>query len=227
MQAGKVPGLLPSTPPKSGPAGPEIPAHLEQKGPLAYGHARKKERSKPVSAYVQPHDHISYLVDAAWHYRATWHNWAGRNPHEMTRAEMDESYRQVSGCSHPDEAPRVRTLDQLGTLLAEEQRTSVAYRYPNDGPLDLPGYTESVETPYRHRYVQPFIADGYDPRAVLQALAGYEYQSCEHPGWHTSEARAICEVIRHHAISKVTATLKGSERFWTIEPAQVRQGTRI
>lgn len=178
-----------------------------------------------MSAYVQPHEHISYLVDAAWHYRAKWYDWAGRNPHELSREEMDAAYRQVSGCSHPDEAPAVRTLDQLGTLLVQEQRLSVAWRY-SDSP-DLPGSYEALETPYRHRHVMPFIADGYDPRAILMACRGYAYQSCEHPGWHTSEAKAVVDVIEAHATSAVADTLKGSERFWTIEPDQIRRGMVI
>ena len=39
------------------------------------------------------------------------------------------------------------------------------------------------------------------PVAVLKAISCYEYQSCEHPGWHTSEARQFCSVLRDHMIS--------------------------
>ena len=31
---------------------------------------------------------------------------------------------------------------------------------------------------------------------VCKAIACYEYQSCEHPGWRTSEARAYCHALR-------------------------------
>jgi hypothetical protein len=38
----------------------------------------------------------------------------------------------------------------------------------------------------------------------LQALAGYEYQSCEHPEWHESEALRFCESLRRSLCNFLT-----------------------
>jgi len=42
--------------------------------------------------------------------------------------------------------------------------------------------------------------DGGHPVITLSLISCYEYQSCEHPEWRTSEARAICEALRKLAI---------------------------
>ena len=34
------------------------------------------------------------------------------------------------------------------------------------------------------------------PVVILSAIACYEYQSCEHPGWATSEAHDFCHALR-------------------------------
>lgn len=45
------------------------------------------------------------------------------------------------------------------------------------------------------------------PLAVLRALACYSYQSCEHPGWVTSAAFAVCESLTAKAESLLPAYL--------------------
>ncbi len=40
-----------------------------------------------------------------------------------------------------------------------------------------------------------------DPVQVLKALECYEHQSCEHPGWESSSARAWCDSLRQQAIA--------------------------
>jgi hypothetical protein len=53
-----------------------------------------------------------------------------------------------------------------------------------------------------------------DPVQVLKAIAFYTYQSCEHPGWATSEARDLCDQIR----DAVIRTLPGYDAApWGIE----------
>jgi hypothetical protein len=86
-----------------------------------------------------------------------------------------------------------KTADAVGQILLDENIKSVQYRY-HDEPVDtLPGPVNLVRT-----YV-------YEPGRILTipelflALDGLEYQSCEHPGWEASEAKAIVNGIRSHA----------------------------
>ena len=37
----------------------------------------------------------------------------------------------------------------------------------------------------------------------LKIIACYEYQSCEHDGWETSDARALCRCLAEHAITQL------------------------
>ncbi len=88
--------------------------------------------------------------------------------------------------------------DALGTMLIAECVASVAYRYHSDD--DLPGPVDRYyERPYRFAPPSPM------PTAIegLKLLDCYEYQSCEHPGWATSEAASFCEALRRSLIHKL------------------------
>lgn len=82
------------------------------------------------------------------------------------------------------------TVDAVGRMLWAENVTSWRYRYP-DGPLVAEGtdYTFPVTRAKRLSAVE-----------TLKAVSCYEYQSCEHPGWETSEAKAFCDALRMRAI---------------------------
>jgi hypothetical protein len=59
---------------------------------------------------------------------------------------------------------------------------------------------------------------------LLNALHAYTYQSCEHNGWETSQAKAFCDALRDRLIS----TLPGyNDGPWTITrlsvPANVQR----
>lgn len=77
--------------------------------------------------------------------------------------------------------------DELGRILWRENLASVAARYPSDGDGERPGPNDfrddDVDT-YTYRRPRNKIDQG----GLLVALACYEYQSCEHPGWATSQA---------------------------------------
>ena len=77
--------------------------------------------------------------------------------------------------------------NQVGAMLAAENQRSVNERYELDELESL--YTF---TPYRKAITAV---------QVLKALSCYEYQSCEHDAWETSEAKRFCEALRHRAIS--------------------------
>lgn len=87
--------------------------------------------------------------------------------------------------------------DELGQMFVDEVVASVSYRYPDDDVQagELPGPIPPWDY-YNHG---PFVyADpGFMPDAAeMRQLVGcYAYQACEHPGWESSEAHAICEAI--------------------------------
>lgn len=94
---------------------------------------------------------------------------------------------------HGDHAQEVR----VGQMLWDENVLSVSARYPNDRKGNLPGptgctyqYPTGSERPTFH---------GFDAIQVLKACDCYEYQSCEHDGWPTSEAKAYIDSLRNHA----------------------------
>ena len=94
-----------------------------------------------------------------------------------------------------------RNATEVGQMLWDENIASVAYRYSDSiaeglpGPVDEPGYT----------YFHEDLTVGYrwDPAQVLKAADCFEYQSCEHPGWWSSSAKAFIDVLRKLAWTKV------------------------
>lgn len=100
------------------------------------------------------------------------------------------------------------TAERLGAMLVAENVRSLRYRYPDDGMDTLPG-------PIANGYATDALLGRFDfassarggamvaTRArtltavqALNAIAGYEYQACEHPGWESSEAHAFCNALR-------------------------------
>jgi hypothetical protein len=73
-------------------------------------------------------------------------------------------------------------------MLLRENQLSVNYRYRENGIENIYFFEESLTT------------ETIDPVVILKAIACYEYQSCEHPGWTTSEAHAFCEALRRRMI---------------------------
>jgi hypothetical protein len=77
--------------------------------------------------------------------------------------------------------------DEVGRILWRENLTSVADRYPDDtdgtrpGPIDFKD--RDVED---YTYRRPSVT--IDRQGLLVAAGCYDYQSCEHPEWPTSQA---------------------------------------
>lgn len=96
-------------------------------------------------------------------------------------------------------------VDKVGRILWLENLASVAYLYPNDGSGERPGpngltddaiadytYTPATRSDEKHTPVQ-----------VLKLIHSYIYQSCEHPGWETSEAAAIVQALQKQLITRL------------------------
>jgi hypothetical protein len=136
-----------------------------------------------MSAWIVSKAHVDLLVEAA-------------------TSSPSDALRYV----HSDEIKHCERTrrDEIGQMLIMENVASVSYRYPNDDvdAGELPG-------PVNGYYLKPYAyeARGYSmtPAEILNAVACYEYQSCEHPGWEQSEAAALCKALFRRAAMKLAS----------------------
>lgn len=107
-------------------------------------------------------------------------------------------------------------------MLAMENWASINHRYPDTvghpenapGPIDCYWLDYSYSNP-RYKMTAP---------EALQAISCYEYQSCEHPGWHDSEAARFCDALRKSCIAQLDG-ISDAPWTWTDEHvAERRQG---
>lgn len=136
-----------------------------------------------MSAFIVSRQHIRYLVEAA----VTLHPPRARERYPLVW--------YVNGTRHELYPGDSGAASAAGQMLWDENIASVAYRYPHEPVSDLPGPSEETYT---------FTHTGFDGRApqpvpTLKACDGYEYQSCEHPGWPDSGACAFLQALRHRA----------------------------
>jgi len=136
-----------------------------------------------MSAYLVSRGHIRYLVEAALCLRdrpAAFYYYQADKHHEVNDV----------------------TADATGLMLWSECAKSVACRYPSDDIDSRPGpIGDGPEYGYTH---QPTIKrHAFDPVQVLKAILCYEYQSCEHPEWKASAARAFCHALTYRAIGSL------------------------
>lgn len=105
---------------------------------------------------------------------------------QAARKRADSSFRpalktaRAAGLEVGDES--LFSLDQLGQMLLNENYASVNYRY------------SEADEPYEYTHTN----HGYTltPGEVFKAIDNLDYQSCEHPGWRTSEAFAFLTALR-------------------------------
>jgi hypothetical protein len=120
------------------------------------------------------------------------------------------------------------TVERVGAMLTVENVRSVQYRYEDSSMDTLPGpiangwLTDALLGKYDWpAYGTGPVRIGTGPRqlttvAALKALDCYEYQSCEHPGWEASEAKAFCDSLR----SSLIGALPGYEEAeWEVATA--------
>jgi hypothetical protein len=95
----------------------------------------------------------------------------------------------------------------LGKMLMAENEKSIMYRYPDtqsDGqPLHdrMPGPAGYDGADY-YQYPDTLL-DPLDPVSLIKMIHCYEYQSCEHPGWKTSRAKAFCDALLHRQMQRL------------------------
>lgn len=90
-------------------------------------------------------------------------------------------------------------VNDIGEMLTKENLSSIHARYP-----DTETNPEATPGPVDLYWLQPYQ---YTPPSrpmnaieALKALDCYEYQSCEHPEWERSEAKQLCDSMRHSLI---------------------------
>ena len=131
-----------------------------------------------MSAYIVDRNHIRYLVESALavamrNHRGRCFRWY----HDGEAHELTDS-----------------TATEVGQMLWDENIASVAHRY-RDSILDgLPGPVDD------HLGFQHHMADyPWNVAQILQSTDCYEYQSCEHPDWGSSNAMAFIDALRYMA----------------------------
>ena len=136
-----------------------------------------------MSAFVVGREHIRFLVSAA------------RSPRIVQYAPFSYYW---NGQRHQLPMNDREAAAKAGQLLWNENIRSVEGRYP-----DCVGKPENMPGPVDEVFIYAHSRDwtgNLEPVQVLKACNCYEYQSCEHEGWKTSEARAFIEALRSEAI---------------------------
>ena len=89
----------------------------------------------------------------------------------------------------------MRTVARVASMLARENLLSIEHRYPGDHTGEQEAY-EAFDIPA-----------GAETRArqmprlsIIKGCHCYAYQSCEHPGWESSDARKLIDAIESHAV---------------------------
>ena len=124
-----------------------------------------------MSAWIHEPEHIDYIVSAAGRLR----NEDGANS-SMSDAEIQSAQ------------------TTLGSILMSENVDSVVYRYSDREFEDFLSVDfDSRDRQLNYTYVGSPIP--LEPIMVLKAIASYQYQSCEHPAWDKSFAKAFTDAI--------------------------------
>lgn len=141
-----------------------------------------------MSAFEVSDTHIDVLVSAALcggpSDTLTWYHGEipGTQPGEALPGRED----YLTALKKTRREVTRENAETWGATLLAENRASVNHRYDED----------EIEAPY----ILTEYTGRINPVAILSALSCYEYQSCEHPGWATSEAHDFCEALRHRMI---------------------------
>lgn len=128
-----------------------------------------------MSAYIVPKHHILFLVESAVSIdpRSTFAWYHGNEWHTIRAGEHE-------------------ALADAANMLWRENIRSVSFRYPGESSATLPGSIGSgfvIEPSDFWNWTQ------FDLVQVIKACHCYSYQTCEHPLWHGSEAKAFIDAL--------------------------------
>jgi hypothetical protein len=159
-----------------------------------------------VSAFIVDPAHIDVMLSSAIHGpKGVSRPWNAPYVNELLRE---------AGRSGP---LTQEAADLAGQALLRECVASVSYRY--DEPLgELPGL---VPNPDPEQYEWTDFGPLLTAIESCKAIACYEYQSCEHPAWEGSGARAFCGRLRCSLIGHFDGYAE-AEWEWSTEMALTR-----
>jgi hypothetical protein len=140
-----------------------------------------------MSAFVVSKSHIDALVHAAY--------FGPRDVHALPQQSGHWYKPNFRGCQNW----ALDQMDEVGEMLVKENLSSIHARYP-DTVTDPEGTPGPVEQYWLQRYEHEMPKQKMGVVEALKALDCYEYQSCEHPEWETSEAFRFCRSMRHSLI---------------------------
>lgn len=110
---------------------------------------------------------------------------------------------------------------EIGTMLWRENLNSIHYRYPDtkENDADYPG-----PIGFGAAWVDAYTWRS-EPRSdgeLAAAIACYEYQSCEHPGWEDSKAYKVTEglmqaILERNRVTKWTEVPGADDAPWGID----------
>jgi len=149
-----------------------------------------------MSAWIVEKEHIDALVAAALgELHAPQYpgdGWYGPRWNDETPQDdwTFEDHQTHSRTATREEA------DRIGSMIWWECVRSVAYRYPDLSVDELPDCGN-------YKYRRPWGSERPPVVAILKAISCYEYQSCEHPEWKTSEAHSFCAALRDRMIDEL------------------------
>jgi hypothetical protein len=91
-----------------------------------------------------------------------------------------------------------KTDDQVGQMLWIENMRSLVARYGDKAPETFE-FPANFEKMVRYRFTEPH--GKMNPLVILKQVHCYEYQSNEHDGWESSDAKKYCKELEHHLVS--------------------------
>ena len=145
-----------------------------------------------MSCYMIDRDHVRYLVEAA----LTIPGRNCRNSHLTWIWGVD---REANTYERGELGPRQhKRAAEVGQMLWDECHASICHRYPDyGGSEDLPGPIDQGFVYRQHR--STMHRERIEPVQTLKACDCYVYQSCVHPEWEASQAKAFIEALRSAA----------------------------
>lgn len=149
-----------------------------------------------MSAYLVDPEHIHTLVRAGFPGRLGMITWLSGDDSAPTPANG-----LLDSGPHRMRALRPESASAVGQLLLDANAASVNTRYREN------------ET-YVYDYQRP--AHVFEPIEILKAIDGFNYQSCEAPGWETSEAHRYCYQLRETMIRRLPGY--SAADTWEITP---------
>jgi hypothetical protein len=167
-----------------------------------------------MSAYMVDKEHVIYMIQAAISRRlAEYDGGAIRWYHNGQSYELRctaTAYERAS----------------VANMLWRENLRSINHRYPDtvENQKNAPGKVSDAEEgyavrPHDFQNIHGAHFHNFDPVQVIKAIHCYEYQSCEHPGWKDSQARAFVDALE----SKAVQALPGYEDAAWGAPTRVNQ----